>query len=182
MSTTPQVPRTASSLAEWVRRITLRSKSKNLYFADNLVSNGAGVFTTLHTTTLPREPNGYFWKGQGQFVRVTTHGFFAANANSKTYRIYCGSCVCEFVAPVNSGWFRSVCEFWKPTVSSIKGYGMMWTSNGTYPVLYDRDSFTAAGTRVGEVAVVRSEGGNVGASDLNEDFFRVELIPSTDEY
>jgi hypothetical protein len=182
MSIFVPTPKSPAGWYEWLRRISLRAGNKMLYFSDSSVGNSAGALTTLHTTELPLYPNGYFWNGTGQYVRVTTRGTFAANANTKDYAIYCGLAACPFSLAINSGSFYAQCEFWKPDVSTLSARGVLWTTNASFPVRMSGLGYAAAGVRVGEGAQVYSEGGTVGASDVVENFFRVEWFPSVEQF
>lgn len=182
MSQIPSAPKTQSQLIEWLQRISRRAANKNLYVAQDSVGNGAGVLTTLHSYTLSAPPSSYFWKGEGQFIRITSRGSFAANANVKTLNIKLGTASFPFSAAINSGDYWSVTEVWKADISTIRIKGIMWTNNAAYPVIISGIGVAAAGVRLGEGAVIKSEGNGAGASDVTEDYFRVEWFPSFDSY
>ena len=166
-----------------MQRISYRSAAGVLVVDSTSVGCSAGVETVLHTYDLPLRPGSYFWKGSvGQFVRVTSYGTFAGNANNKFLQLYCGTSLYSFNQPANGGDYKLVSEIYKEDISTFRVLTTFITDNVTYPVNISRIGYAAAGTRLGEGAIIKTTANCVGASDITEHYFRVELFLSPDGY
>ena len=176
-------PGNGGSLQEWYRRISSRNSTPTMYIARDSLGNIGGVDTDLHSYQIKSKPGTYFWKSPEQYVRVTSTGTFASNANNKSLNIRLGLAVYPFTRAINGGNYHAVVEFYKPDVSTVLCYGIIWTTNTTFPIVMGAGvGYAAAGVRLGEGAIVKTEVTSLNDDDVIEKSFRVELIDSPNAY
>lgn len=158
---------TASNATASARRVTSLGTLGNVGSSE----------TTLHSETLAANA----MDANGKLLRLTAWGRFAANANTKTYRVKVGGItVLEFASAGNDRYWRAVVEIVRVTSASANVSARFEHGPTTDSPIDDNrlmNSLSIAITWTGAVTVQSTgQSSAVSSNDLLEDMWVLEAI------